>query len=786
MSLIDIAYEYLSEGFAPLPLKSNKAPMLPKGHNFLYEQIKEEEIESYFSNAQKIGIACGQVSEGFYCIDFDAHNQEPIEGIFNSFIDIDYVDEMIKNGLLSLYKTPSGGFHIYCRHDDNVSGEAFARWQTKSVMIEMRGHGQYTACAPSKGYTHISGVEIIKLEKLEGNEFKMLTDLAKSFNRYEVLVTKNKNTSDKKWAESWVNTTPDGKYNLEHGDEAKELLVKYGWQLSDTRSDGVEYWTRPNKDPKDGFSATFGHHKNMFFVFSEDAICEPFVSGQGYSPFNILTLLMYNGDWRKCKDDLRKKFNMIDNEKFWSVSEKGNYALNNKLFKDFLEANDIFKITPNDKSTFDFIIKEGIFIDIIYEKDIKDFIIEWIEENDCPDGVFNLMTGNLKFFKREFLSMLKTKDITPLKDDKNNCFLFYENCIVKVDKQGKKILSYQEQDLSIWKDQVINRDFELVDHHNSEYRTFIWKISGENPDKYKAFQTVIGYLAHGFKTNSNNKAIIFNDEMISEAPNGRSGKGLFWNGLKQIRKVQALDGKQFDFNKNFPYQNVSTDCQILVFDDVKKQFNFEQLFSVITEGITIEYKGKDSIKLDVTESPKIIITTNYTIQGDSASFNARKYEVEMSTYFNENHTPVDEFGHELFNDWDDLEWARFDNYIIECIKIYLNEGLIDMPTNNLAYRKIISDIGNECYQYFETLDRNDWLNIKKVYDGFLIAYPEKNKRFTQNKLTINVKKYAKYHNLEVDVRYSAGIGSLFIKGEQKQTEKKDDDIWDVVERENGI
>jgi len=158
----------------------------------------------------------------------------------------------------------------------------------------------------------------------------------------------------------------------------------------------------------------------------------------------------------------------------------------------------------------------------------------------------------------------------------------------------------------------------------------------------------------------------------------------------------------------------------------------------------------------------------------------------MSTYFNENHTPVDEFGHELFNDWDDLEWARFDNYIIECIKIYLNEGLIDMPTNNLAYRKIISDIGNECYQYFETLDRNDWLNIKKVYDGFLIAYPEKNKRFTQNKLTINVKKYAKYHNLEVDVRYSAGIGSLFIKGEQKQTEKKDDDIWDVVERENGI
>ena len=46
-----------------------------------------------------------------------------------------------------------------------------------------------------------------------------------------------------------------------------------------------------------------------------------------------------------------------------------------------------------------------------------------------------------------------------------------------------------------------------------------------------------------------------------------------------------------------------------------------------------------------------MITTNYTINGDSASFLARKYEVEMSSYFNDKYTPVQEFGHQLFNDW---------------------------------------------------------------------------------------------------------------------------------------
>ncbi len=78
-------------------------------------------------------------------------------------------------------------------------------------------------------------------------------------------------------------------------------------------------------------------------------------------------------------------------------------------------------------------------------------------------------------------------------------------------------------DLSIWRDQVINRDFKKTDHHSSEFRTFIWNIAGKDKNKYKAFQTVIGYLLHSYKDRSNNKAIIFNDEAISDVPNGRSG-----------------------------------------------------------------------------------------------------------------------------------------------------------------------------------------------------------------------------------------------------------------------
>ena len=157
MNLNDYAYDLLMEGFNPLPLKDNKAPLLEKGHNYLYELVKEDDIPKLFSNAQKIGIACGKVSDGFYCLDFDAHNSEPIEKVFNSFIDLPYIDNLLNEGKLSIYSTAGGGYHIYFIYrNEIVKGEAFAHWQTKSVMIEIRGDGQYCACFPSKGYTHIS------------------------------------------------------------------------------------------------------------------------------------------------------------------------------------------------------------------------------------------------------------------------------------------------------------------------------------------------------------------------------------------------------------------------------------------------------------------------------------------------------------------------------------------------------------------------------------------------------------------------------------------------------
>src|SRR5690606_19515882 len=122
--------------------------------------------------------------------------------------------------------------------------------------------------------------------------------------------------------------------------------------------------------------------------------------------------------------------------------------------------------------------------------------------------------------------------------------------------------------------------------------------------------------------------------------------------------------------KSFPYQTVSQDTQILVFDDVKKNWDFESKFSLVTEGMTLERKNKDAIKLTVEESPKMVVSTNYAIKGEGNSHDRRRHEIEFSQFYNGKFTPYDDFKRQLFDDWNEQDYKGFDNYMVHCLQLY--------------------------------------------------------------------------------------------------------------------
>jgi hypothetical protein len=304
MKLIEIAEDYKIAGLNPLPLHEDKSPKLDKGHPYLYQEVPDHLLERLFGEAKKIGIACGTVSDKFYCIDFDCHGGQDIKKIFDQFIESPIVYELLRTKRISAYMTPSGGFHLYYKSVVEQGGQTFAKWDAKAVMIEMRGNGQYSAVYPSNGYCHLLGCELTEIDRLELTEEQELHNLARSFTMFFSQKDQSTNEkSDRKWPEKWDTTSVRGKFNEDNISKISDWLGALNWEYEYTRSDGVEYWRRPGKDK--GISGTVGANRGMFYCFtSSDA---NFEANTAYSPFDLFTIVEHKGDWKKALDAISPK-----------------------------------------------------------------------------------------------------------------------------------------------------------------------------------------------------------------------------------------------------------------------------------------------------------------------------------------------------------------------------------------------------------------------------------------------------------------------------------------------
>jgi hypothetical protein len=278
------------------------------GHNFLYSKI--DKIEQRFDKAEMIGIACGLVSDGFYCIDFDRHQGQELEPIFNEFFQFAAIKDFINRGLITCAKTPSGGFHAYLKTPHDIKGTVISKYTDGNTMIEMRGKGQYCASPPSYGYAMLTNLELSEIGTMEKHEFDWVISYCSTFNKHGEFQLLDEKKSERKWPDKWDDSKPEGNFNNTQADYAKQLLHSIGWKKLFTRYDGVEMWQRPGKTPDQGASATFGAKFNMFYVFTKKA--EPFEEQRAYSPFQIFTIIEHNGDWKKAKDAISPKIVIRD------------------------------------------------------------------------------------------------------------------------------------------------------------------------------------------------------------------------------------------------------------------------------------------------------------------------------------------------------------------------------------------------------------------------------------------------------------------------------------------
>jgi hypothetical protein len=386
------AATYMDCGYNPLPLYRGKKPMLEAGFTHFYE--KHNDLEA-FRGAQAIGIAGGDVSDNIFCIDFDQKEGNNVQDIFFYFIESKVFLEVAEK--CAMYQTPSGGYHLIFKTTYSIPKQNLAIFKDGTVMIEIRGEGSYFACEPSERYTRIHDIGITEIERISGNQADALLKLAMSFSEQKDIRKVNEDGTKRMKKESWDINTPEGKYNEECAEEVKDLIINNGWRYVETRRDGVEYWTRPGKNPEDGHSATYGKFRHCFYVWTQNAY--PLEAYTAYNPFEIYTIFEYGGDWKKAKDALCERFGMPKYQSKKEKEEQPSGIISNVSTTIETQSGTIENYDPGDHVTIEAILEaERVIINADDAAEAGDVCNEiykyygaekkvYVRTPDCPDPI---------------------------------------------------------------------------------------------------------------------------------------------------------------------------------------------------------------------------------------------------------------------------------------------------------------------------------------------------------------------------------------------------------------
>lgn len=416
----------------------------------------------------------------------------------------------------------------------------------------------------------------------------------------------------------------------------------------------------------------------------------------------------------------------------------------------FLNESGFFRCVSDtdDADGFEYIrIDDGI-IDRSAPYKVRDFIMDYIMSY-CKSTLVH------EYFNSKIDVLLNDKKIERLKlvvDNFNNFEpdvqrSYYNNGGVEI--TAKSITSGHPIN-NVWRSRIVPRNFKripIIDwiEHVGDYYAIQFTAEGmksdfvryiintsnncyshDNPrtvtqdERYDWDQhlvnkiTAIGYLLTDWKHPTDRKAVVIQDHLISEVGQswGGAGKSVLGTAIGKVTVQKSFDGKKFEPKADFALDGVTRATRNIFIDDIRPNFNFQAIFNWVTGDLDVNPKGKTPYVIKAINSPKILLTTNHAIKdADQGSVARRIAYVEFSGWYNKDHTPIEDFGHTLFDEWDELQWQLFDNFMAECVMYYMRslteawnkkgEGVVPPPMRNIELRTLRQSMSEVLLQWAE-------------------------------------------------------------------------------------
>lgn len=394
---------------------------------------------------------------------------------------------------------------------------------------------------------------------------------------------------------------------------------------------------------------------------------------------------------------------------FWDTKKDGKAKVKKNLILSFLEERGYRNLKVNGKWQV-IKVKDNI-VQIIEDsiearRELISCIIE-SEEVDNRGSILDQTLSSFKDIKRSgILDALEEISLNLLKGDEKTSYKFFLNGAVKVTASTIEVLPYSVLSGHVLKSEIIDFNIRIVpfvETKSSSFAQFLLRCMNKNTHNYDSLLSALGFLSSSFKSSKVERAIVFCDENQNDAAEGGTGKSLTAKALVHFNKAVIEDGKNFKQGQ-FVFQQIEFGTRLLVIDDTSKQFNFESLFSAVTGGFQIEKKYQDRFTIPFEESPRILITTNYTIFGRGFSFDRRILEIEFSNYYGRNIKPSDEFGSEFFSDWTNVEWNLFYNFMISCVSHFLDQGISEPIVRDRNAKRLRKETSRDFAEFVEEYD----------------------------------------------------------------------------------
>lgn len=659
-------------------------------------------------------LICGAISGNFYCIDVDTKHWVGIDELFLKQVKLECPELFEK---LNINETPSGGLHIYYLVDEIKDPERFKckkiatkEGQTEAG-LESRGEGGLIIIPPAKGYKEIKG-NLREPPLITWEEHILLDEIAMSFNEVK--------EEPKKRPEKLPDTKPNNNVNFyeqspfeqfNNSNEVPYFIEEYGWTFESEDSEYVRF-TRPGKDS--GVSISFIKNVKRFYVFTSSTNLTP-STPNGENTYSACDIILYHvlptgSDNKTLLRWLNSRgYKGVRNAKYSEISiqmpqggiiekveqkpeenvgavgfidegSRGKLFVNLEKFKWFCEENNFY--WASEKQTVVHVIDNCIYsIDTIeFQNRVHALCVTGDAEHDA------IYLHELEMFMKTYIKYISSRlpildENKILKDGRYVCYKLYINYAIKITKGGIEKLKYDDdriKDMYYWNEDRIDRNFREYNYKvfSKEENVFVDFINKAilNIDH---FEYVWGYLAHKHFTGANAYLTVLLEAVESSKDGGGSGKNVLIDLLKLTNTVHMKDHPD-DAKYNSQYFQSWNGENIIAISDVPEDFKYNSLKETTTGTVTIKKLWQNEGTF--INAFKTVVLTNYSYSDADRPMKRRIRPIEFTDYFSLAGGVDTHYDGKYFpDDWQEADFAGFDNFTHNCIqKMLLNGGKVPL------------------------------------------------------------------------------------------------------------